>query len=545
MFGCLQHPGSHVVAHGKRQTTRGEVTRFKCTPHIDSPHTFTVLEPSTRRLVAAWSPPPTCPLHDDSKVVRNGIYGKRTQKPRQRYRCYPADGSKPHNFTPPLPRDHVHENAEHCAHCNELRGVHRGETAVARRHTWSTRVVARGLEQLAAGATYADVSRWAIRVTDSARTRRSQGRTSKKKVSPTTRQSRNSWHIAAGWTEVFAPVIFEHLDTQLRQDALADRARIDATADGHHIDRPQVLLIDDVPVLGRELGPKSRARRDVGYFVLVAAETKWPAPDDDPFVTPADPELRLRLIRVMAKSNTSAWRLLFSELGYAPDFIVAGTGIASAIRTHFDPTKTRWIPSLWHVAQKVEDALADIPAARVASAVGVSLIPPLAEHVRKLSRNSGVLHSGDSWSEWWDRLLELCVEYNLATDQLRTRRRTYEPAMAKVIDAIAANPGIPVSTGGLETLIAKHVKPMLAMRRSSFGNLERTNNLFDLVVAKHHHVFDDLAGVAARLRADNEPHGGWTTALRTVDDPRPARGYYSSLRDTTLLDNIARKRGLL
>lgn len=80
-----------------------------------------------------------------------------------------------HVFTPPLPRDHVHEGEEHCDHCEELRGVHRGETAVARRHTWSTRVVARGLEQLAAGGTYAEVSRWALRISGVKRTRKAVG----------------------------------------------------------------------------------------------------------------------------------------------------------------------------------------------------------------------------------------------------------------------------------------------------------------------------------------------------------------------------------
>jgi len=40
--------------------------------------------------------------------VRNGSYGKRTVNPRQRYLCTPGNGEKPHAFTPPLPRDHVH-----------------------------------------------------------------------------------------------------------------------------------------------------------------------------------------------------------------------------------------------------------------------------------------------------------------------------------------------------------------------------------------------------------------------------------------------------
>ena len=58
---------------------------------------------------------PSCPTHAGSKVIRNGTYGKGLALPRQSYKCFPAAGSKPHKFTRPLPRDHVHENDEHCA----------------------------------------------------------------------------------------------------------------------------------------------------------------------------------------------------------------------------------------------------------------------------------------------------------------------------------------------------------------------------------------------------------------------------------------------
>ena len=43
-----------------------------------------------------------------------------------------------------------------------MRGVHRGETAIARLHSWPTRLVARALNELALGGTYSDVSRQAL-----------------------------------------------------------------------------------------------------------------------------------------------------------------------------------------------------------------------------------------------------------------------------------------------------------------------------------------------------------------------------------------------
>src|SRR5690606_36266008 len=108
-------------------------------------------------------------------VYRNGPYATRPQKKRQSYRCVPDDGSKPHKFTTVLPRDHVHAGNEDCAECRELRGVHRGETAVARRHSWSTRVVVRGLERLAGGETYVAVSQWALRVEGGGQRKRQTG----------------------------------------------------------------------------------------------------------------------------------------------------------------------------------------------------------------------------------------------------------------------------------------------------------------------------------------------------------------------------------
>jgi hypothetical protein len=333
----------------------------------------------------------------------------------------------------------------------------------------------------------------------------------------------------------------------VRAAALLERERLDALiSDKQPLDRPQVILVDDVPVYGRDLDRSGNARRDAGYYVLVIAEVIWPEPDADPLVRPADPTLKLRLVRAMAKSNTASWRLMFNELGYVPDFVVAdaGTGITAAIRAHFDPKRTKLIPSLWHVADKVQLALADIPGAMVAGAGGKQLIEPLDKHLRKLSRASGVLDSVPAWTKWWDELLRILTTHRLPSDGVRGRRTTYERTVRDVLTDIRRYPQVPVSTGGLETLIAKHIKPMLAMRRTSFANLERTNRLFDLVVARHHGAFDNLSDIARLLRTDTETNQGWTVPLREVSDPRPPRGRYSSLRDATLLNSLAKQAGV-
>jgi hypothetical protein len=153
-----------VQSHGFRERNGVRHRRYRCAPAVGKAHVFDVaLDGAGELKLRSWSQPPACPRHPSSHVVRNGTYGVRTPQPRQRYRCYPTEeGEKPHKFTPALARHHVHRHEGGCVECEELRGLHHGETAVARRHSWPTRIVARALAQLADAGSYADVSRQAL-----------------------------------------------------------------------------------------------------------------------------------------------------------------------------------------------------------------------------------------------------------------------------------------------------------------------------------------------------------------------------------------------
>lgn len=559
MAPCPDHPGAAVTSERIRKTADGPVQVLRC--GAGEGHYFSVrvaddVGPSPRQ------PPPPCPEHPGSHVVRNGTYGTSTAKRRQQYRCYPNPGDRArwHKFTPVLPRFCVHDGEDHCEHCDELRGLHRGERAAARRHTWTSRDVAEGLAKLAAGASYAEVGRWARRVRGVERTRRPSGTATngdpadeaadegtttddtgadgrKRRRSAAGDSARNAWHIAADWTEAFAPVVYEPIDRRLRRAALADRQRLDdLIADDKPLVRPQVWLLDDVPVYGRDLD-SGVSRRDAGFFVLVIAEVVWDAPG---------PVSKLRLVRAMAKSNQAAWRLCFDELGYAPDFIVAdaGTGLNLAVQKHFAGGHTRFVPSMWHLKNRVDTALGDIKGAHILTPRGKELIDPLRDHLALLRRGTGVLDGEATWATWWDGLEALLAANGLPGEKVRTSRRNNEPLMAAVLDVLADHPDVPVSTGGLETLISKNVEPLLALRRTAFANIERTNLLFDLVVARHHHAFDRIADVARAIQADTAAADGYTVALRSVADPRGRDSSYSSLRDVTLLEELARKKGL-
>jgi hypothetical protein len=309
------------------------------------------------------------------------------------------------------------------------------------------------------------------------------------------------------------------------------------------------VLIDDVPIWGHDFDPKNKGkmRGDAGYHLLVVAELHWPEDEPgEPFTHIDPPVMMLRLVRAMSKSNTLAWKIVFDELGYEPDFIVAdsGTGIGAAVREQFDPNRTKFIPSLWHLAKRIEWALTETPGAREPDTKGRVLIEPLQKHLHLLSRRSGVLSTPENWQQWWNELLELLKANKLPTEEVLARRKNYERAMIAVIPYIAVDPNIPVSTGGLEMLISKHLSPLLATRQASFANIERTNMLFDMAVARNHNAFDNLSAVADLLRQDSEEFAGWTVALRSIADPRPKAGRYSSLRDETLLTTIAQQRGI-
>ena len=525
--------------------------RYLCSPEGATAHTFSViiLEDPTARVVPTWTPPPACPRHHASHVVRNGTYGKHTSRPRQRYRCQPFDGSPRHSFTPPLPRDHVHLGHERCEVCEELVGAHRGETAVARRHSWSARVVARGLDQLSVGETYASVSRWALRSTGIKRTRvpprPKKGRKSKKTVSEEARVSRAVWHIAADWTEAFAPVIYEPVDTRLRASALVERERIDAlVARRRKVERPQVIIIDDLPQWGTDPSSKMRRSRQAGFAVLVVAELHWP----DPTTSKASPSLRLRLVRAMPDTTAISWMLVLDELGYQPDVVVAdgGTGSDLAVRTLWSNGKTTVVPSMWHLSETIRRAFEKAKRAWVNSdGTAGDLIEPLNAHVAKLSRSHDALRSAISWEKWWDDLVDLVMRNGLPIEGIRKARKKWEGAVLDALPVIRRYPTLPISTGGLESLMLSKVMPLLAKRGNAFANIERTNLLFDLVVARDHGAFDNLSDVVRALREDAQREDGWAVSLRSISDPRPQSAIYSSLRDAVLITDLARARGLV
>jgi hypothetical protein len=533
------HYGARVRAWGTYTRKSGTYRSYHCRPRVGRAHRFSVKIAAGRR--ARRHPgAPACLAHPDGRVTRAGGYGRGVAR-RQRYRCDHACGaacrqgcSGHHTFTPFLPRGHVHVG-DTCAECLELRGFHRGERAAARRHWFPARVVARALAEMSLKASYADAGRLALdaihvridvpRRKPSANPRRPRRRWSQRKArtrSAASRAAGRFWQIGAGFVEAFAPVVWQATEERLRERA----AKIVATG------KPPVWLLDEIPVYA--LDASGKRKKTDGWVVLVLAEMDW----TDHNVPGAS---KLRLVRAMPKATGVAWRLAFAEVGYVPDVIVsdAATSIIAAVGRHFDGPGPLFVPSLWHLGQALRNN-------SLKAALRGARRKEIGAHLAELGREGSAMRSVADWHAWWDQLEALAAgSGEVKMDALRQSRANYETRMAAALPTLLAEPELKMSTGGLETIMHKHIDPVLDGRRHQFGNIERTNNLLDLVVCRANGAFTDLNAVAALLEADEEPWRGWTVPLRAVADPLPAVGAYRSLRDEMLMVAVAEERGLL
>jgi hypothetical protein len=546
------HEDSWVVSKGTRTNKAGPYLLLRCTPTTGAAHLFRAVNGrAVAPKLALWVPPPRCPEHPGAHIVRDGLYANSTNKRRQRYRCYPNGRSGPHHrFTPTLPRAHVHVGHEECAECEEQRGMHRGDPTISRRQSWSSRLVAEALRDLSAGASYSMTGRRVRKVTKRKRSRESDGK--KRKGYPGQRLSRNAWHIAADWCEIYSPVLWDHVEAQMRartDAAIKERERLVLAKQPNP--EPLALLIDDIPIHATFTDKDTRrvTRRD--YFILIAAEVRWGDVLDE-WGEMRERDLALRLVRAYPTNDHHAWKLLFDELGYTPDFVIAdaGSGLIKGVEDFYKGAVT-FIPSLFHVREAIEEGLYKTAGAWTRAYEGGTkeLVPALYDHMLGLTRRAVAKMDTSEWSKWWDDLEGILAALGLPVAGTRKRRKNYEGAVAQILPALTVQPNLPLATGGLEVALRMKIQPVLVNRSHAFANIERTNRLLDLVVCADFGLFDDMGTVISLLRADNTESEGWSTPLRMVSDPQPPGKKpkdkpYSSLRDQLLVREIARQKGL-
>jgi hypothetical protein len=426
-----------------------------------------------------------------------------------------------HWFTPVLPRAHV-EGDENCPHCGELRAIHRGDTVVARNHQATTGIVAQALARLGRGEAYGEVSTWL------------QGELRADGVSAATK---NAWRRAADVTEVFAPVVWQDWVTGV----LAEGAK---TADVRR-GVPRVVLLDDLPLFAKA----TRRRRQFQRFVVIAAAEAVYLPSRTGGGVPAGSgvgrrEVRLRLLRALPRRSTEAYELVLDELvdvfGFVPDFVVAdgGKGIRPAVealaaRTGHDIV---FVTSHFHVKDQIGSVIDKARRAKTAFDPG-SLADDV-DHDRMLT-------SRDAWQGWWEAYERRLKAQGVPRSgwPARQKRDLYD-LVSGHLDALALFPDIPRSTGHLENLLTRHLKPSMKRRSQGFGNLPRTQQLLDLFVLHVNGYFDDMPNVVTVLRADaseGDPDAaGFVPPVRMLSDA----GSYRSLLDPDNIDRLLAARGL-
>lgn len=241
---------------------------------------------------------PQCPRegHATGRVTLNGRYGAAPR--RQRYRCYPPDGTAPHNFAGHVGHQ-VAENGEACAYCEQhlTKGL-----AVAHRYAYPVQDVAQALVQVGQGMSYADAAK-----RSRARSRRGDG---------------VSGQLVANWVEVFAPVVaFEH-----RRD-----------------DWPETIVCDSTWYKANV--PGGGQARVFAVLAIVGYDAGATVP-------------HVAALRAVTRENASSWSQEFAHRASGPRMVISddSTSINAAVAASFPAAAHRMCR--WHLYQNL-DALLD------------------------------------------------------------------------------------------------------------------------------------------------------------------------------------------
>lgn len=555
------HADGRVRYKGKRTNAKGLWHRYVCVRPNGSQHGFSLLVAASGSVIPSVAPPPECPEHEGSSVVRNGSFGKGAKR-RQRYRCVPDDPKLTHYFTPPLSRETVDLGEDACATCDEMLSPHRGPLTAARHTPWTMKTIVQALNDLSLGASYASVSMAMRASRDTVAEHLASahgielaapaGSPEARSGSWTRREGQTAWHLAADLVEQYAPLLFGEVSKRLvaREQRLRaandEKLAVDPDAP---LAEPLVYMLDELPVSFRRRTQGGRLQQS-SWSLLVVAEIRWrPAPD--PMSWPRR-EARLRLVRAYPRANADAWRLVLAELPVRPDFIVAdcADAITNAVTQHYGANAVGLIPSLFHVHRNVRAALMQLAGTTATVGDRKSLVGPLAKHLDLLTRDELLGFEADRWKVWWDELVDLVAQLPAPTSGVVAQRGEYEGRIAAALPLLRSHPHLPASNAAVEIQHRKALEPFLLNRRHLYRNLARTNFLCDLAVCRSQGAFTDLDAVARKIRKANEGARGWAPAPRQLADAQPkvltAAGKpvatYSSLLNPLLVAALAKQR---
>ena len=525
-----QGDGFKIEAYGfARRGPGGErkVEKFRCTSKVTTgtkttktTHFFTrdtqkVPAPEFARLV--------CPEHPEARVIRHGVHS-RLGVARQEYKCY---GPPVHRFSTVLPRARVPLDGDWQA-ADAVVNPHRGDLASARGHTSSAVLVAEGLQMLANGRSYAEVGEWAaqnrprripkderdaLRVWErEAKRAENLGLPAPSRPEPTEKDPpknprANAWQSGADWCEVFSPLLFDTWVAEINEVPMLPGYRI--------------VVLDDAPFYGgpKRVNGKGENQKQL-FSVLVLTEYFRTSEASQRY------QRRTRLIRAFPSHTAGAYKLMFDEIGYIPDVIIADgskplKSLLDGLHATPEGANVIWGPSPFHVVKQMRPVLKKM--------TDRGFVPG---DLTYRMENWTFLNSPQEWERWWHDLDNRMDTQSVAVGvRPNTWRKTHYERVLKGLQWRAENPSSPGGTSGVESIITQQVKPFLGRRYKTFTNIERTNRLLDLLTLRMNGKMGDRAAITALLVADAEAEKGYAPRPRTITDPRGAK----SLMDKSLV----------
>lgn len=402
-----------------------------------------------------------CRVHAGSRVKLDGTYGTAGHR-RQRYRCSPRGGGKPHVFTELLPREESwHDSCDQCE-----RRVERREGPKAPRHyQFVARGIAEALDAVGAGSSYMRASRVA------------RDRARRFRVDTETGELRESGHgqLVADWVELFAPIVFE----PHRPAAWP--------AEGS-------LLLDHLPVRVRAVdadGKRIPAGR-VAFDVFCAVGYRAGRP-------------RLWRAEAFPTAHPANWRAFLGSLPGDPQRIVcdAHGGMMQAIGELWPTAELHQCE--WHLQHALERLLAkelrrtpspeleELRARAEGALVGPSFWHPFVRAARVAENDS---------LERWIAVNGPTIESQFGRRGLASQRPT----------------DMPLTTAALEQ-ITRHITTVIYPRRYALKNRERLNRLL-MLLQLHINGENNVQKYANTIRARLEANGGRPVGRRRgIADP--------------------------
>jgi hypothetical protein len=352
-----------------------------------------------------------------------------------------------------------------CEHCERPLAAHEGPPA-PRRYEYPVHQIARTLMEVGRGRSYRRAGLEA---------RRDRGR-----VRGRSRPGSTEASLAAGWVEVFAPVVFDELD-------------------GH--DRwPRVLTLDALPVILRTGGKGG----GLGFNVLGAGGYQTRG------------EHELWRLQATPTSTQADWTAFLHSLPGQPEWVVCDRdrGLLHALRAVWPTqTPTAWLCE-WHLAHRLEK---NLKKAQVPTTNGLWQL----------------LEDAFNDTAVWDAYRAALRAYgsSVLTTWLDERQvgalagRTREEQISWQITnrQLARNAGVPRTSGALESELNRLRGEVFKGRQHAYRNQARTNRMLMLwqlerngaaLERRYARVITDRltagGGIPERRRVINDRHGQHT-----------------------------------